>query len=92
MSAQIAGNPKGGESRQRGLKRIIWSDFSDKKELHSTLTSSREHANTVGDRFPQRVRSSWFGPPRTDAKRIAECATKLGGRAALLCQRVEDNA
>jgi hypothetical protein len=30
--------------------------------------------------------------PRTDAKRIAESATKLGGRAALFCQRVEDNA
>ena len=27
-------------------------------------------------------------PPRTDAKRIPESATKLGGRAALLCQRV----
>jgi hypothetical protein len=33
-------------------------DFSDEKEMHS---SSREHANTVGDRFRQRVRSSWFG-------------------------------
>ena len=31
-------------------------DFSDEKE-----SSSREHANTVGDRFRQRVRSSWFG-------------------------------
>ena len=28
--------------------------FSDEKEIY-------EHANTVGDRFPQRVRSSWFG-------------------------------
>jgi hypothetical protein len=36
-------------------------DFSDEKEIHSTPTSSREHANTVGDLFPQRVRSSWFG-------------------------------
>src|SRR5262249_61560605 len=36
-------------------------DFSDEKEIHSTPTSSHEHANTVGDRFPQRVRSSWFG-------------------------------
>jgi hypothetical protein len=36
-------------------------DFSDEKEIHSTPTSSREHANTVGDRFRQRVRSSWFG-------------------------------
>jgi hypothetical protein len=36
-------------------------DFSDENEIHSTPTSSREHANTVGDRFPQRVRSSWFG-------------------------------
>ena len=27
-------------------------------------------------------------PPRTDAKKIPESATKLGGRAALLCQRV----
>ena len=36
-------------------------DFGDEKEIHSTPTSSREHANTVGDRFPQRVRSSWFG-------------------------------
>jgi hypothetical protein len=32
-----------------------------KKEINSTPTSSREHANTVGDRFRQRVRSSWFG-------------------------------
>jgi hypothetical protein len=36
-------------------------DFSDEKEIHSTPTSSREHANTVGDRFRQCVRSSWFG-------------------------------
>ena len=36
-------------------------DFSDEKEIHSTPTSSREHANMVGDRFRQRVRSSWFG-------------------------------
>jgi len=36
-------------------------DFGDEKEIHSTPTSSREHANTVGDRFRQRVRSSWFG-------------------------------
>src|SRR4029077_7606741 len=36
-------------------------DFSDEKEIHSTPTSSREHANTVGDRFRLRVRSSWFG-------------------------------
>jgi hypothetical protein len=36
-------------------------DFSDEKEIHSTATSSREHANTVRDRSPQRVRSSWFG-------------------------------
>jgi hypothetical protein len=36
-------------------------DFSDEKEIHSTPTSSRKHANTVGDRFRQRVRSSWFG-------------------------------
>src|SRR4029077_5372093 len=36
-------------------------DFGDEKEIHSTATSSREHANTVGDRFRQRVRSSWFG-------------------------------
>jgi hypothetical protein len=36
-------------------------DFSDEKEIHSTPTSSREHANTLGDRFRQRMRSSWFG-------------------------------
>jgi hypothetical protein len=36
-------------------------DFGDEKEIHSTPTSSREHADTVGDRFRQRVRSSWFG-------------------------------
>ena len=28
--------------------------FSNEKEIH-------EHANTVGDYFPQHVRSSWFG-------------------------------
>jgi hypothetical protein len=49
------------QSRQRRLKRIISRDLSDEKEIHSTPTSSRKHANTVGDRFPQRVRSSWFG-------------------------------
>src|SRR5262245_534493 len=48
-------------SRQRGFKRIVSRDFSDEKEIHSTPTSSREHANTVGDRFRQRVRSYWFG-------------------------------
>jgi hypothetical protein len=31
----------------------------DEKEIHSTPTSSREHANMVRDRFPQRVPSSW---------------------------------
>jgi len=36
-------------------------DFGDEKEIHSTPTSSREHANTVGHCFPQRMRSSWFG-------------------------------
>jgi hypothetical protein len=36
-------------------------DFSDEKEIHSTPISSRKHANMVGDRFRQRVRSSWFG-------------------------------
>src|SRR6266513_3540925 len=36
-------------------------DFSDEKEIHSTPTSSREYANAVGDRFRQRVRSTWFG-------------------------------
>jgi hypothetical protein len=36
-------------------------DFSDEKEIHSTPTSIHEHARTVGARFPQRVRSSWFG-------------------------------
>ena len=40
---------------------LISRDFNDEKEIHSTPTSSREHANTVGDRFRQRVRSSWFG-------------------------------
>ena len=36
-------------------------DFSDEKQIHSTPTSSREYANAVGDRFRQRVRSTWFG-------------------------------
>ena len=36
-------------------------DFGDEKEIHSTPTSSREYANAVGDRFRQRVRSTWFG-------------------------------
>jgi len=40
---------------------LLSRDFGDEKEIHSTPTSSREHANTVGDRFRQRVRSSWFG-------------------------------
>jgi hypothetical protein len=37
---------------------LFSGDFSNGKEMHS---SSCEHANTVGDRFRQRVRSSWFG-------------------------------
>ena len=36
-------------------------DFGDEKEICSNPASSHKHANTVGDRFPQRVRSSWFG-------------------------------
>jgi hypothetical protein len=43
------------------LFEVFSRDFSDEKEIHSTPTSSCEHANRVGDRFPQLVRSSWFG-------------------------------
>ena len=50
------------EGAEREASNELFSrDFSDEKEIHSTPTSSHEHANTVGDRFPQRVRSSWFG-------------------------------
>jgi len=41
-------------------KRLPSRDFSDEKEIHSPPTSSREHANTVEDRFRQRVRPNWF--------------------------------
>ena len=133
---------RSGGADRKASNELFSRDFSDEKEIHSTPTSSREHANTVGDRFRQRVRSSWFGDllrwrartschtdsgcdrnacanshpvsnfcaahpsapvrwggfsekcqsPWTDAKRIPESATKLGGRAGLLCQRVEDYA
>ena len=48
-----------------------------KKEVHSTPTSSREHANMVRDRFPQRVRSSWFGGPLRWRARTS-CHTESG--------------
>jgi hypothetical protein len=49
------------EGADKGASSELFSrDFSDENEIHSTPTSSREHANTVGDRFPQRVRSTWF--------------------------------
>jgi hypothetical protein len=53
-------------------------DFSDEEEIHSTPTSSREHANTVGDRFRQRVRSSWFGDLLRWRARTS-CHTDSGG-------------
>src|SRR5215475_10221290 len=50
------------EGADREVSNELYSrDFSDEKEIHSTTTSGREHPNTVGDRFRQRVRSSWFG-------------------------------
>jgi len=50
------------EGADREVSNELFSrDFSDEKEIHSTTTSGREHPNTVGDRFRQRVRSSWFG-------------------------------
>src|SRR5215470_9772004 len=50
------------EATDREVSNELFSrDFSNEKEIHSTPTSSHEYANTVGDRFPQRVRSSWFG-------------------------------
>jgi hypothetical protein len=39
---------------------LLSRNLSDEKKIHSTPTSSHEHPNTAGDRFPQRVRSSWF--------------------------------
>jgi hypothetical protein len=50
------------EGSDREVSNELFSrDFGDEQEIHSTPTSSREHANTVGDCFRQRVRSSWFG-------------------------------
>ena len=58
----IRGNSATSEGADREASNELFSrDFSDEKEIHSTPTSSHEHANTVGDRFLQRVRSSWFG-------------------------------
>ena len=52
----------GSEAAEREAFNELFSrDFTDEKEIHSIPTSSHGHANTVGDRFPQRVRSSWFG-------------------------------
>src|SRR5262249_52512935 len=60
--ATLSENSATSEGADREASNELFSrDFSDEKEIHSTPTSSHEHANTAGDCFPQRVRSSWFG-------------------------------
>jgi hypothetical protein len=39
------------EAEREASNELFSRDFSDEKEIHSTPPSSREHANTVGDRF-----------------------------------------
>ena len=51
------------EPTERPHANYQW-DLANGKEIHSTPTPTREQANTVRDRFSQRVRSSWFGSPR----------------------------
>jgi hypothetical protein len=59
-AAFVENSATSGRANGEASNELSSRDFSDERKIHSTPTSSGKHANTVGDRFPQRVRSSWF--------------------------------